>query len=238
VVEVVVVGEGQTEETFVRDVLGPTLANDLILLHPTLIRTSRTATGGALAYRRVLYFLRNTLRQRADTYVTTFFDLYGLDDEFPGYVEGRGLNDPRAWARLVETRFGQAVVREARCREDRFFAHVQPYEFEALLYSDVRRLVEIEPEWARFVAQLLAARAAAETPEHIDDGPDTHPSERLARILRPRYVKVLHGPRAVLHIGLPRIVRECHHFAEWLNRLHGLRPLVRPEATASEGGKA
>ncbi len=30
---------------------------------------------------RILRFLRDTLRQQRDTYVTTFFDLYGLPSD-------------------------------------------------------------------------------------------------------------------------------------------------------------
>ncbi len=231
-IEVIVVGEGQTEETFVRDVLAPTLAPELIFLYPRLIRTSPVGQGGALKYARVLRDLRNTLRQRVDTYVSTFFDLYHLDPDFPGYDEGRGVYDPLSRAALIERRFREAVVAEAGCREDRFLPHIQPFEFEALLFSDVNGLVEIEPEWRRRVGQLVAVRAAVQSPEHIDDGPDTHPSRHLDRILQPRYRKVLHGPRAALHIGLARIAEQCHHFAEWLNRLRGLRPLIRPGVAA------
>ena len=44
---------------------------------------------------RVLLFLRNTLRERNDTHVTTFFDLYGLAPDFPG-VAGSDAGSPGA----------------------------------------------------------------------------------------------------------------------------------------------
>jgi len=225
VTEVIVVGEGQTEETFVRDVLAPALAGESVFLEPRLVPTSPARRGGALSYPRVLKYLRNTLRQRRDTYVTTFFDLYRLDDDFPGFSESATLHDPLARAALIETRLSKAVVLEANCREERFFAHVQPYEFEALLFADVGRLVDIEPDWKPFAAQLSTVRARAESPEHINDGPDTHPSERLRQILRPGYQKTLHGPLAALYIGLPRIGEECRHFAQWLGKLRSLELL-------------
>ena len=219
-------GEGQTEETFVRDVLGPDFANSNILLDPRLIRTSPAGQGGALRYDRVLRYLRHTLRQRADTYVTTFFDLYAISNDFSGYEEARGFLDPLARAGAIESRIHESVVRGAGCRQDRFIAHIQPYEFEALLFSDVGRLVEIEPDWHGLEIQLAAVRAAARSPEHINDGVETHPAERLMRILRrPRYLKLLHGPRGAVRIGLPRIHEECQHFAAWLGKLRGLRPL-------------
>jgi len=233
VIEVVVVAEGQTEETFVRDVLAPELAPGMIFLSARLVGTSPTQGGGALSYPRVQRYLRNTLRERSDTYVTTFFDLYRLDTGFPGADEAAVLRDPPAKAGFIESRFRDAVVEAAACREERFLAHIQPYEFEGLLFSDVPRLVEIEPGWRAFAAELNAVRTGATSPEHIDDGPDTHPSARLSRLLRPRYQKALHGPRAALRIGLAKIAQECAHFGEWLDRLRQLQPLAGVDGRAS-----
>ncbi len=227
-VDVIVVGEGQTEETFIDQIVAPPLAHDAIFLYPRLITTSRTASGGALTYQRVLRFLRNTLREREDTYVTTFFDLYRIDNEFPGWSDARAAADPLARAAIIEANLGNAVIAVAGCREDRFFAHVQPHEFEALLFSDVEVLAQVEPEWPGFLPQLRAIRGGAQSPEHIDDDPETHPSKRLSDILRPRYRKALHGPRAAGRIGLPRLTEACLHFGRWVDRVRALPTRGRP----------
>ena len=65
-------------------ILYPALLGGNVLVQPRLIPTSRHAKGGALSSQRVLRFLRNTIRERSDTYVTTFFDLYELPSDFPG----------------------------------------------------------------------------------------------------------------------------------------------------------
>jgi Domain of unknown function (DUF4276) len=91
-IEVIVVGEGQTEETFVRDVLAPVFGAYDVFLHARLISTSKQGKGGALSRERVVSFLRKTLRERADTYVTTLFDLYGLRPDFPGVADAAGGN--------------------------------------------------------------------------------------------------------------------------------------------------
>ncbi len=224
-IEVIVVGEGQTEETFVRDILATPLVADGLLLQARLIPLPGGGRGGALSYPRVELFLRNTLRQRSDTYVTTFFDLYGLNHNFPGFDEAAGWRDPIRRVTLLETRLQEAIVQAAGCRPDRFVAYVQPYEFEALLFTDVEQLTGIEPNWNSFTAQLRDVRAANVSPEHINDGPDTHPSARLARILRPGYDKKRHGPIALQRIGLARLSAECQHFAAWLERIRSLPPL-------------
>lgn len=222
-IEVIVVGEGPTEEAFIRDVLAPRLAAQNVFLTPRLISTSPGFRGGALSRDRVLRFLRNTLRERGQTYVTTFFDLYGLERNFPGVEIASGIRDPIERVVTIETAFSEAVLREANCRADRFIAHVQPYEFESLLFSDVQRLVDLQPEWKAYLDDLLQARTLAHSPEHINDGVHTHPSARLTA-LRPRYRKLLHGPAAAALIGLDRIRAECLHFAAWLKRIELLSP--------------
>lgn len=227
-IEVVIVGEGQTEESFLRDVLGPALAEQEVFLQPRLIWTSSTGRGGALSRDRVIRYLRNSLRERGDVYVATFFDLYNLADDFPGVREAMTQRDPLVRARAIETRLAEVVIEAAGCRPDRFIPHIQPHEFEALLFTDVSCLAEIRPEWRGLLAALAAARAAAESPEHIDDGPDSHPSMRLAKILRPRFDKLLHGPQVAARIGLDRIRRECVHFGRFVARLEALGAVPDP----------
>jgi hypothetical protein len=225
VIEVIVVGEGQTEETFVREALAPQLADRDVSLQPRLIDTSQMGKGGALAPDRVLTFLRNTLRERSDTYVTTFFDLYGLRAGFPGVDAARAEIDPLSQCRLIEKALADAAIQLSGSRADRFFAHIQPYEFEALLFSDVSAFGTIQAGWRGYVRNLQLARDSAETPEHINDGPTTHPSVRLKALLQPKYIKPLHGSRIAISIGLARIREQCRHFDRWLTRIESLKPL-------------
>ena len=195
-----------------------------ISLQPRLIATSKEAIGGALTRGRVLRYLRNTLRERADTYVTTLFDLYGLRADFPGMAEGRRESDPIRRCRAIEAVFGLTVAEVSERRADRFIAHIQPYEFEALLFSDVACFAAVRPDWNRFVDELQRVREAADSPEYINDGPDTHPSSRLKR-LQPSYDKVLHGSGVAKCIGVDRIRAECAHFNAWLQQIEALPPL-------------
>ena len=226
--EIVVVCEGQTEEVFVNEILAPTLWDRNVFLYPRLIATSRRSKGGSLKGQRVLRFLRNTLRERRSTYVTTLFDLYALPMDFPGRNAATARMDPTEQAASVEAGFRAAVIEAVECRPDRFVPHVQPYEFEALLFSDPGQFAAVEPAWQRYVAQLEAARRSARSPEHINDGAETHPSARLRNLLRPRYNKIRHGRAVSVRIGVDRMRAECSHFDGWLARVETLPPL-RPE---------
>jgi len=171
--------------------------------------------------------LRNTLRQRSDTYVTTLFDLYGLGHEFPGYRRSVYLQDPIQRVRTIEAELHAATIEASGSRPDRFIPHIQPYEFESLLFSDVQRFVDTEPRWGSQVDQLREIRQAVSSPEHINDGENTHPSARLKAL--PGYRKVRHGVDVIHHIGLDTVRSECRHFGQWLARLENLRSLSEVE---------
>jgi hypothetical protein len=223
-IEVIVVAEGQTEETFVRDVLAPLFGARDVFLYARPIATSKRGRGGVLSRDRVVSFLRKTLRERADTYVATPFDLYGLRRDFPGVADA-STDDPIARCAAIEAAFEKVVATESGCRPDRFLAHIQPYEFEALLFSDVSRFGEVQSGWTRFVPALQKARDEAESPEYINDGPQTHPSARLEQLREPSYDKPLHGSRLAERIGIDRMRSECSHFNTWLTRIEAL-PLL------------
>lgn len=220
----IVVCEGQTEEAFVNRVLASHLATHGVYVEARLVPTSKHGKGGALSGQRVLSFLGKTLLQRSDTYVTTFFDLYGLPSDFPGLSSTARRLNPLDWATQIEAGFHKTVVENVECRPDRFLPHIQPYEFEALLFSDLSMFAKAESAWQPFVAQLKQARGSSGSPEHINDGPATHPSALLG-ILRPPYGKVRHGIAVSKEIGIQRIRAECRHFDEWLARLEALPPL-------------
>ena len=219
---VIVVGEGQTEETVVRDILMPRFASREIFLESRLISTSAGTRGGALSRDRVLRFLRNTLRQRSDAYVTTFFDLYRLDRDIPGVAAASTIADPHARTGAIESALAREVIAAAECLPGRFIAHVQPYEFEGLLFSDVTAFARVEHGWVRHEAELAKIRKQSATPEHINDGQHTHPSSRLRQLVGPSFSKVLHGGRILEAIGLDRVRAECPHFNGWLSRIERL----------------
>ena len=223
---VCIVCEGQTEETFVRDVLAPAFYHLGLNLIPEMVETSPGHKGGALKYDRVKRHLRNTLRQSSAPVVTTLFDLYRLDSDFPSFAASQAQPDLSRRLNVLKQALHADVVAEADCQPERFIPYIQPYEFEALLFSDVPTLMRIEPGWQSATAALAAARAVAESPEHINDRPETKPAAHLERELNnPSYRKRRHGPIAAQKIGLAKIEAECAFFAAWLAQI---RELAQP----------
>lgn len=221
-VEVIVFAEGQTEEKFIKQVVAPALHPLAVFVKPQLLSTSTRGRGGAVSYDRLKLNARNTLRSHAAPVLTTFLDLYGLDTDFPAYTEAQSKYDVYDRVCCLEEALHKAIVDEVECRPDRFIPHVQPYEFEGLLFSDVEALCCVEPTWSSAQWSLAQVRDQVESPEHINDGYDTKPSKRLEVALRPHYRKTRHGPLAAQKVTLERIEAECHHFHEWMDKLRGL----------------
>ena len=220
--EVIVFAEGPTEEQFIKRVVAPLFHINNIFLKPQTLKTSQDAKGGAVGFDRLKLNARNTLHQKPDAILTTFLDLYALDTSFPNFAEAKQYADVYARTETLETALHQSIVEYVQCRPERFIPHIQPYEFEGLLFSDVNSLVLAEPSWNNFLPKLKLVREAFDTPEHINDSYETKPSKRLEDILSPKYKKTRHGPLAAQKITLSVMEQECTHFRSWMDKLRGL----------------
>lgn len=220
--EVIVFAEGPTEERFIKQVVAPALHGLQIYLKPQLLKTSQSGSGGALSIDRFLLNARNTLRQKPNAVLSSFIDLYGLDTDFPAFKESQKLGDVHQRVALLEQALHRAVVEHVGCHADRFLPHIQPYEYEGLLFSDVDALAATEPTWGNALGALRKVRDLFDSPEHINNSYETKPSKRLEDLLHPKYKKTTHGPRAAARITLEKMECECTHFRGWLVRLRGL----------------
>ena len=145
-------------------------------------------------------------------------DYYGLPTTWPGRAEAPALAFPDR-AGSVEHEILDDVSGELGGRFDRrrFIPYVVMHEFEGLLFSD--------PEgFGRSIGKgdltpsFQAIRNEFDTPEHINDSPDTAPSKRVLGLF-PGYQKPLLGILAAQEIGLDAIRGECAQFSDWIGRL-------------------
>ncbi len=217
--------EGQTEETFVREVLAPHFQDRGLYLTPIVVVTKRAKSGpffkgGVNSYRAVKRDLRRLLLDTDVTAVTTMIDFYGIPDDFPGYGTLPAASSIER-VRHLEESFAQDIS------DRRFVPHLSLHEFEALLFSDPDQIaVEAAIEGAlrtRVTQRFRAMRAGVSGPEDIDEGPSTAPSKRIKAHF-PDYLKILHGNLIAIAIGLARIRQECPHFDAWLRQLEALAP--------------
>ncbi|MDR2013835.1 MAG: DUF4276 family protein [Rhodanobacter sp.] len=225
-VAVTVIAEGQTEEQFIKRLIAPAVRHLGVFVKPQMLQTSPGHRGGAVSYDRLKLYARNELRRDSKVVLSTFLDLYALDSSFPGFSEV----EAKPWeSRLAHLRqaLHKAIVEAVGCASERFIPHIQPHEFEGLLFSDTQALAQIELGWRNSEGKLAAVRAGFNTPEHINNSHETAPSKRLEKLLQPGYRKTRHGPLAAERITLTVMERECPHFHAWMDGLRAFGRVCR-----------
>ena len=215
--------EGQTEETFVNQILKPHLGDRYIWADARCVLTSRRGgvkyRGGFRNYaqprRDILSWLGDD--QNADARFTTAFDLYRLPSDFPGYGDAQTAVDPYAKVRILEEALRDDIV------DWRFIPYLQLHEFETLLLSDPHQLAAHFTDGQARVQNLVAMADQFANPELINDGPDTAPSKRIIAEI-PEYagMKPSAGPIVAEKIGLANLRARCRHFGEWIKQLEDL----------------
>jgi hypothetical protein len=201
--------EGQTEETFVRELLCEYLLGQNIYLNPILINVK----GGAVTYGRIKRDIKRKCLEDKTAFVTTMLDLYGLPKDFPGKNSLPNTNDPFKKAEYLEQQMSEDIGHQ------NFIPNLLLHEFEALLYSNSQAFLGWFEQST--VNQLQSERELFSSPEHINEDPKTAPSKRILKCC-PRYDKPLHGSLIAIDIGLDVIRRQCQHFNKWLNKLESL----------------
>jgi len=218
-VRVHVLVEGEAEETFTREVLGPHFSPRSIYLYPRRLGKPGHRSGVCkypLAQREILV----TLKQEAQAFCTTMFDYYGMPPDWPRRKEAGG-KPSREKGTLVEEAMLADISTQLGSRFDRsrFLPYVQMHEFEALLFSDPKLLAD-GLELPNDVA-LQGIRSQFQSPEEINDSQQTAPSKRIMG-LNPGYAKVLDGVRIGQAIGLDVMRAHCPHFNGWIEKLEAL----------------
>ncbi len=212
---VLILVEGQTEETFVREVLNPCVRERGLFLQVSIITTKRNPAGrdckgGYVPYGRMKREIGLLLSDSNAVAVTTMIDYYSLPEDFPGRAELQGRT---CYERVdhLERMFSQDVD------SPRFIPYISLHEFEALLFSSPAEIAAVFPGM-NLEESLRGIRDSFGSPEEINEGRDTHPSARL-RAHIPGYSKPFHGTLISGRIGLPAIRSVCRHFDEWVRRL-------------------
>lgn len=211
--------EGQTEETFVLDVLGPHFLSLEMSLQPIVVSTKRVKAGGKFKggitnYQQVRREVRILLQDRGAAAVTTMIDYYGLPADFPGKV---GL--PRGGSCYQRVAYLEEAF-QSDIDDKLFLPYLSLHEFEALLLVSPGEIGKALPGQP-LLTRLIEETASFASPEEVNDGPETHPSARIRRSAQ-GYQKRLHGPIIAGRIGLAAIRERCPHFNSWLKRLEGL----------------
>jgi hypothetical protein len=215
--------EGQTEETFVNELLSGHLeAVGYRDVRVRLAGNPRKQRGGIRSWQGMKRDILQHMKEDRTAIHAIMVDYYGMPPDWPGRKEAPRQNSASGRAEHVEAALLDDIA-EGMGHEfnpGRFVPLVMMHEFEALLFSDPDRFAQGMAR-ADLAPDLHAIRQKFETPEEINDSVETAPSKRVERLF-PRYEKPLFGVVAALEIGLAIIRQECPHFNDWLKRLEAL----------------
>lgn len=204
--------EGQTEESFINNVLAPYLSNIEIYAMPIICTTSRKGgkkfKGGVSDYSKIKNELSIICKQHKNEMVTTMFDYYAMPSNTPG-IDNAEVDLYKRISEIEET-----IVRDISCGN--LFFHFNVHEFEGLLYAEPNAFSEIADETV--VAAIARDRDEANNPEYINNSFETAPSKRLERLM-PDYAKVKNGTIVSQNIGIDKIMAECPHFSAWVEKI-------------------
>ena len=166
----------------------------------------------------ILRFLAQ--EKERDVFFTTMIDLYAIHAELPGLAAAEKLRHmPEKRVQALEEAFADDI------QDDRFIPYIQLHEYEAYLFSDPTWFGYFYDRHERQIAALKAIADSYDSPELINDGPDSAPRQRIIAEL-PDYkdAKSAVGPQVAELIGLNVIRGKCPHFAAWLAQLEKLGP--------------
>ena len=212
--------EGTTEKIFIANILVPYLAEKSVFMTPIII-SKPGQKGGDIRFSRVKNDIEKHLKQRRDTYLTLFFDFYGLKKDWPGFDDSKQQTTPcnKATKLNIATKKQVTELFKNFDAERRFIPYVSMHEFEALLFSEPLKLAE----------QLNVSQSKIEKiinecgePENIDDSPATAPSKRLENLSN-RFKKTSTGIAIAKAIGLTKIRKSCPIFNAWLTMVENLK---------------
>ncbi|MCF4114220.1 MULTISPECIES: DUF4276 family protein [Dethiosulfovibrio] len=219
-IEVVAIVEGQTELAFIKYILREYLSTKNIFITP--IMTSKPGQkGGDVKFARVKRDISHQLKQRKDTFLTTFIDFYGIDKKWPGVDKAVGQTTPSIQAKTLNDATKREIGESFPDLDSdrRFIPYVSIHEFEALLFSDTEVLSKHIGVSSKKIDKIIGQ---CKEPERVNNSPDTAPSKRLKK-LSSRFQKTTTGIAIAKEIGIPKMRKKCPVFNAWLSEIESLR---------------
>lgn len=218
--QIAIVVEGQTEQQFIEQVLAPRLSTHGVYPQAIITKTKRTATGSFrgggdwTAYGEVLRVLAH---QPHWALVTTMIDHYA----YPSNAPGRSCHPPGEHIPEHCADHRQEAIRQLIDSDSvNFSPFIMLHEFEALVIasgatqSTVLGRTEAPSQFQRMIREAGSA-------ELINDGPDTAPSKRVARVIA-GYSKTFDGIAIIDNGSFDDLLEACPRFAAWYRQLAGL----------------
>ena len=209
----IIVCEGQTEQSFCLTVLSPYfLSKGVVVEAPTIKHSHVGVVSWATLKRQLVEHLHE-----GDAIVTMLIDFYRIKDsyQFPGWEEAKEISNSMDKMNVM---FIDMLNDMPEILRGRFVPYIQLHEFEGLLFSDIS---VFQNNFLPNECDLVAIQSAIdefESPEDINNKPETAPSSRLLNAIS-GYDKVVFGSLLAEEITLSTIRSKCPLFNSWIERI-------------------
>jgi hypothetical protein len=216
-IKVYIVVEGQTEQTFIREILAPQFSYKGIYLYPVLIG-SPGHKGGNIRFDRAKNDIGNFLKQRSDIYISTMFDYFRIETSWPGRADVKPSDIAIKKAEKIEEETLSKIIElfPDQNAKKRFIPYIEMHEFEALLFSNASVLANNIGINISKIDEIVNDYG---NPEEINDNSKTAPSKRLQHLTDNKYRKVAMGKTIAAAIGIRTMRKKCLHFNRWLEKI-------------------
>lgn len=212
----VIIAEGETEESFVNNILCPFFCSKGIYNSIQCFKTKHSH-GGVSKYSYIKKDILNIIYEK-DVVVSMMIDFYRLPSDFPGFNDLKVTQTHQEQANLLETRIKKDLEDSQNQLFDNFIPYIQLHEFEALVFASISGIDSLFERSEMDYNGLMNVIQQYPNPEDINNHPDTAPSVRLKKLIS-GYNKVLHGIDIINTVGMAELLEKCPRFKTWIESM-------------------
>ena len=212
----VIIAEGETEESFVNNILCPFFCSKGIYNSIQCFKTKHSH-GGMSKYSYIKKDILNIIYEK-DVVVSMMIDFYRLPSDFPGFNDLKVTQTHQEQANLLETRIKKDLENSQNKLFDNFIPYIQLHEFEALVFASISGIDSLFERSEMDYNGLMNVIQQYPNPEDINNHPDTAPSVRLKKLIS-GYNKVLHGIDIINTVGMAELLEKCPRFKTWIESM-------------------
>ena len=212
----VIIAEGETEESFVNNILCPFFCSKGIYNSIQCFKTKHSH-GGMSKYSYIKKDILNIIYEE-DVVVSMMIDFYRLPSDFPGFNDLKVTQTHQEQANLLETRIKKDLEDSQNQLFDNFIPYIQLHEFEALVFASISGIDSLFERSEMDYNGLMNVIQQYPNPEDINNHPDTAPSVRLKKLIS-GYNKVLHGIDIINTVGMAELLEKCPRFKTWIESM-------------------
>lgn len=212
----VIIVEGDAEESFVNNVLSPYF-NSIGIYNYIQCYKIKHSNGGLSKYSHIKKDIINTLYEN-NVIVSTLIDFYRIPSDFPGYKESLSYDKHCDQVDYLENKIKQDIELSQKRDFNNLVPYIQLHEFETFIFSDIMGVDTLFDPTEYDRREFINIIRQYENPEDINNGVNTSPSVRLKKIIK-GYDKVLFGIEIIQNLGIDLIRKKCPRFNVWMQRL-------------------